>query len=134
MKNRRLYSIWSNMKNRCYNKNDIAHYKYYGARSIGVCYEWRTNYKAFEEWALHNGYSDDLSIDRINNDGWYTPYNCRWVTKLEQNNNRPNICRYLVYNGRKQTIAQWSRELGINYWTLISRINNEWDVERALTT
>jgi len=87
--NIRLYHIWLHMKRRCY---DIkAHnYKYYGARGITVCDEWKNDFMAFYDWAIVNGYSDDLSIDRINVNGNYEPSNCRWITMTEQQSNRRN--------------------------------------------
>lgn len=83
----RLYGIWGKMKFRCYNPKD-THYKYYGERGISVCDEWRNDFLAFRSWALDHGYKDDLTIDRINNNGNYEPSNCRWVTKTLQAINR----------------------------------------------
>ena len=81
--NKRLMSIWNNMKTRCYNSKSKS-YANHGARGITVCDKWKNNRREFEEWALANGYSDGLSIDRINNDGNYEPDNCRWTTSREQ--------------------------------------------------
>lgn len=83
----RLYRIWVAMKQRCYNPNHRA-YKYYGARGITVCDKWKNGSKVFKEWALANGYKENLTIDRIDIDGNYEPSNCRWITQAEQNNNR----------------------------------------------
>lgn len=83
----RLYSIWSDMKRRCFNTN-LRRYPDYGGRGITVCAEWKNSFEAFYEWAMANGYSDDLSIDRIDNDGNYEPSNCRWATNKEQQNNK----------------------------------------------
>ncbi len=83
----RICRILSSMKTRCYNENNRA-YKYYGKRGIIICDEWSKGYKKFQEWALNNGYADDLSIDRIDNDGNYEPSNCRWATHKQQAANR----------------------------------------------
>lgn len=83
----RLYRIWKKMKSRCHNPND-PDYKAYGAKGIFVCESWRTDFQVFYEWAMSHGYTDDLSIDRIDNDKGYSPDNCRWATALEQMHNQ----------------------------------------------
>lgn len=83
----RLYTIWRGMRQRCKNRNG-KHYPDYGGRGITVCAEWDESYEVFRDWAIFNGYRDDLTIDRINNDGDYCPENCRWVTMSVQNANR----------------------------------------------
>ena len=82
----RLYNIWSHMKTRTLNPKH-KHYNDYGGRGITICNEWKNDFKAFYDWAMSNGYSDELSIDRIDNDGNYEPNNCRWVTQTIQARN-----------------------------------------------
>lgn len=83
----RIYNIWTNMKTRCYNKN-TEKYRYYGGKGITVCDEWRDDFKMFYDWSISHGYSDTLTIDRIDSNLGYSPDNCRWVTMLEQNRNK----------------------------------------------
>lgn len=119
----RLYQTWQNMKNRCYNPN-VRSYIRYGARGIQVCEQWRNDFVAFKAWAIMSGYTEELTIDRIDPNGDYTPENCRWATVLEQaNNTRTN--RYLEFQGEIHTMAEWSRILGIPYTTILTRLNRE---------
>lgn len=126
----RLYWIWHGMKARCSNPND-ARFADYGGRGIKVCDAWN-KFDAFREWAMSNGYAEDLTIDRIDNNGNYEPGNVRWATsKEQQNNKRTNFV--VTYNGETHTLKQWSEILGINYFTLHSRITKRgWSIERAL--
>lgn len=91
----RLYSIWQSMKKRCSNENH-KFYKYYGGKGISVCSEWKKDFTAFRDWALQNGYADNLSIDRINSEKDYSPDNCQWITISE--------------NTRKADKERWERE------------------------
>lgn len=88
----RMYRIWNGMKDRCYNPKN-GRFNRYGGRGISVCPAWLNSFQAFHDWAIENGYDDDLSIDRINNDGNYEPGNCRWATPKEQANNRSTSFR-----------------------------------------
>ena len=127
----RLYKIWGNMCNRCSNRANPA-WKNYGGRGIVVCEEWKS-YEKFREWAYTNGYSDNLSIDRIDNDKGYSPDNCRWVDSYTQANNKRNN-HVVEYNGESRTLAEWANYLNIPYRTLHHRVVGlGWDVDRAFT-
>ena len=109
--NTRLYRIWDKMKTRCYNSNSKA-YKDYGGRGITVCDEWKNDFKAFYDWSMANGYTDELSIDRIDVNGNYEPSNCRFADrKTQQRNRRDNI--KIEYQGEKQCLVDIARLLGI---------------------
>ncbi len=111
LRNTRIYSIWKGMKQRCCNKNSTK-YKDYGARGIIICQEWLNNFICFYNWALKNGYADNLSIDRIDANGNYEPLNCRWVTLKEQNNNRRSNNNITIWN-KTQNLELWCKELNI---------------------
>lgn len=131
-KTERLYSIWSGMRDRCYREKSVS-YKNYGAKGITVCDEWRTDFAAFRNWSISNGYADGLMIDRIENSKGYSPDNCRWVTRIFQNNHTSRN-RMITAFGKTMTLAQWSRETGINSDVIYQRITNlKWETERALT-
>lgn len=85
---KRLWRIWSGMRSRCKNKGDLKTWKHYGGRGISVCDIWKNNYEPFRDWAFKNGYKENLTLDRINNNGNYEPLNCRWATNQEQMDNR----------------------------------------------
>lgn len=125
----RLYGIWRGMKERCYSPKHINYHRY-GGRGITVCEEWINSFQEFYDWAMANGYADDLTIDRKDNDGNYEPGNCRWATQKEQANNRRTNVK-ITYDGKTMDIKQWADELGICYTTLFFRITNGWPVEKA---
>ena len=83
----RIYDIWCGMKQRCYNSNSDK-YRFYGAKGVIICDEWKNNFQTFYEWAMKNGYKDNLTIDRIDPYGNYEPSNCRWATLQEQQLNK----------------------------------------------
>jgi len=115
----RLYNIWRAMISRCKYRGD-TNYKHYGGRGITVCPEWRDDYMSFRDWAMSNGYSDSLTIDRINVNGNYEPNNCRWATIKEQANNKSNtVC--IVVDGVKKSQQQWSELIGVSH-TYLSQI------------
>ena len=130
----RLYRIWSEMKSRCCSKT-CKGYKNYGLRGISICDEWlgENGFENFYNWSMRNGYSDELTIDRINNDGNYEPSNCRWTDyEMQANNKRNNTI--LTLNGVSHTLAEWSRITGIRSGTISRRVRVfGWSVERALT-
>jgi len=130
---KRLYGIWKSMIARCEgNLRESKTKTNYKDRGIRVCQEWH-DYKVFKEWALKNGYQDNLSIDRIDVNGNYEPSNCRWVNiKTQNNNSRQN--HNITYCGETLSLAQWSERLGINNSTLSFRISKGWDIETAFTT
>lgn len=127
---KRIKHILKGMKQRCYNKNHI-NYKRYGGRGITVCDEWLNNSQAFVDWALSHGYADDLTIDRIDNNGNYEPDNCRWATQEEQQHNKSSNV-FLTYKGKTQDIKQWADDLGVYYVTLWTRYKNGWDTKRII--
>lgn len=127
----KIYKVWANMKARCTNES-VSEYKNYGGRGITVCDEWRNSFIAFYEWAMANGYNENLQIDRKDVNGNYEPSNCRWVTRKENCNNRTNS-HYITHNGETHTISEWARIKGIKRATLSYRINvAKWDAEKAL--
>lgn len=120
----RLFRIWNGMKSRCKNKSLVG-YKNYGGRGIYVCEEWDEDYITFRDWALSHGYNETLSIDRIDNDGPYSPENCRWATRTQQcNNRRSNI--FITYNGETHTATEWGRKIGVNSSILVRRKHMGW--------
>lgn len=141
-KDYKLNHVYKDMKRRCYSKT-LKQYKDYGGRGITVCDEWTDKTRegrpatkgwlAFKVWALSNGYKEGLSLDRIDNNKGYSPENCRWVSRQIQNNNtRKN--KYITYKGKTQSLANWCRELGLNYDRTKHRLNEgQWSIERAFT-
>jgi len=126
-----VYDAWAHMIQRCENPN-IHNYKNYGGRGIKVCEEWH-DAKVFIEWALTHGWQEGLSIDRIDNDKGYSPDNCRWVTRKEQQRNKRNN-HLITFNEKTQTIAEWAEEVGVGWHMLYDRINKlHWPIEQALS-
>lgn len=115
----RLYKIWKGMRQRTKNSNNPS-FNRYGERGITICKEWEI-FLNFREWALNNGYSENLTIDRIDNNKGYSPDNCRWATWKEQANNKSNVPK-IALKGELHTCAEWGDILGINYKTLRNRL------------
>ena len=122
----RLYATWANMKTRCNNPHS-KDFSNYGGRGIKICNEWDNDFITFRNWALANGYSDKLTIDRVDNNKGYNPDNCRWVGKDVQGINKRN-CINITYKGKTQTISQWSRKTGINRSTIKYRYSHGYSV------
>jgi hypothetical protein len=116
----RLYNTWTQIKQRCTNKNN-ERYEDYGGRGVKVCDKWMNSFDAFREWSLKNGYRDNLSIDRIDVNGDYEPNNCKWSTDVEQQRNKRNN-RFVTINGESKTLAEWAEISGLPYKTLQRRI------------
>lgn len=115
------------MKGRCETPSSGS-YANYGARGVRVAPEWQ-DYPAFRDWSLTNGYAADLTIDRIDTDGDYTPANCRWATMAEQNNNKRNTVR--APDGRPAHVV--AAEHGVSHHLVLERLNKGWPIERAMT-
>lgn len=123
----RLYKIWTGMRQRCMNVNS-EFYGRYGGRGIKICEEWGSP-TIFMSWAITHGYNKGLTIDRVDNDGDYSPENCRWATRKEQaNNTRQNI----KHDGL--SVAEWCKRLGLHRRTAYSRLKLGWSIEKALFT
>lgn len=127
----RLYRIWKGMLVRCYNPKSNRYHRY-GGRGITVCEDWKNSVTAFYKWAIKNGYRDDLTIERKDNDGPYSPDNCIWVTMKVQLNHTSRS-RNVTLNGVTKTLSQWAEETGIKTNVIYGRLNRGWPIERAVT-
>ena len=125
------YRCWQSIRDRCYNPNN-RDYAMYGGRGIAVCKRWRESSAAFLA-DMGPKPSPEHSIDRIDNDGDYSPENCRWATPAEQARNRKSS-RLLTHNGETMTVAEWAERLAIKPGTLSMRLSYGWSVEKAVTT
>lgn len=128
----RLYETWKNMKRRCYDKNN-KRYQFYGGKNVCVCKEWLKDYLCFRNWALLNGYSDKLTLDRIDNNGNYCPENCRWATAKQQANNQSRN-HFITYKNITLTLSEWASKFGITYATMQHRIQRNWDMDKIENT
>jgi hypothetical protein len=125
----RIYNTWSNMIQRCENPRH-ALWRNYGGRGIAVCLRWHKLENFFADMGHHPA---GLQLDRIDNDGDYNPGNCRWATRLQQNNNQ-RTSRFLKVGTMRKTVAEWSRETGINRHTIAHRLVLGWSDEKAVLT
>lgn len=119
MSGTRIYWIWQGLKGRCYNPHD-ARYERYGGRGITVCDEWKNSFESFYDWAIANGYSESLTIDRRDNDKGYSPDNCRWATNKEQSNNRSTNIRITIGNATK-SLTEWCEIFELDFGTVVER-------------
>lgn len=127
----RLFNIWAGMRRRCLNPNYKA-FKYYGGRGIRLAPEW-DNFETFKEWSLKNGYEENLTIDRIDINGNYSPSNCRWVTLAEQARNKSDN-RRITINGVTKLITEWCKEAPVSTTQVYYRLKHGWTIEEALFT
>lgn len=129
--NTTLHRKYHHIKGRCYNKNDKSYHRY-GGRGIKMCQEWLDDYQKFENWCLSHGFEEGLAIDRIDNDGDYSPDNCRFVTLKENNQNR-RTTRFYTIDGVTKNLQQWCDLYGINRGTVHDRLEKGLPIEEALT-
>ena len=124
------YYVWTSLRQRC-NDSNTSSYQHYGGRGISVCERWNDFANFLEDMGERP--TPDHQIDRIENDGDYTPDNCRWATRRQQAGNK-RVTRNITFNGETMCIRAWARKLDINYLTLYRRIvQAKWPIERALT-
>lgn len=127
----RIYGIWFDMRRRCNQPQNTA-FKYYGAKGIKVCEEWERSFIAFKSWAFSHGYSDDLTLDRIDYHKGYSPENCRWADLYTQANNRSNN-HLITFEGETLSMADTARKYGISYFNLRARIQKGQEAKQAIT-
>lgn len=136
----KLYQIWQGLEQRCHNEND-NHYHSYGARGIYVCEEWRHQFETFRDWNyanfpnIDNLLASGYQLERIDNDGPYAPWNCRWATRKEQGRNTRKT-RWVEVYGEKMSMAEaierFAKVPSPTVWSRVDKFG--WDIEKALTT
>lgn len=131
LRNAPEYAVWRSMKARCYNPKHMG-YPHYGGRGIAVCSRWINSFANFIA-DMGKRPSPEHSIERTDNNGDYTPNNCRWATPKEQGRNQRSN-HLIAFRGETHTISEWAEIAGINHKTLRTRINTrKWSIEKALT-
>lgn len=128
----RLFNIWQGMRYRCMNPNSKA-YADYGLRGIQICALWEQDFQIFREWATSHGYTETLTIERINVNKGYDPDNCTWISKGQQSKNTRNTVRYTI-GEETMILSEWAERYSISYATIQRRIAGGWSVEQAITT
>lgn len=125
----RLYREYWSMHSRC--KPNYHHSNVYHEKGITVCDEWTGEYGfwQFREWSMQNGYSDSLTLDRIDNDKGYSPNNCRWATMQKQQNNRSDNV-FITRDGETKTLKEWCRYYNLDYGMVKGRRQRGWPEER----
>lgn len=126
----KLYHTWWNMKARCFDPNNKK-FDCYGGRGIVVCDEWKDSFENFMLWSISNGYSDELTIDRIDVNGNYEPSNCRWVAWKEQCRNKRNN-KIITIDGEAKCLQDWCNQVGISPSTVEGRWKRGWDDKKAI--
>lgn len=125
----KLYKVWAAVKQRCTNPKNKA-YKNYGGRGIKLCDEW-LEYEPFEEWAFENGYAEGLQLDRIDNNGSYSPDNCRFVSTLENSHNKRNNV-WITIDGKTALAVDWAKEVGVDVEVIRKRLRKGWTPKEAV--
>ena len=125
----KLYFVWKNIVNRCCRKSH-HNYNWYGAKGITLCDEWRNSPESFIRWCVSNGYKEGLQIDRIDNSKGYSPCNCRFVSRNENQRNTSANLR-IAFAGETHTLVEWCEKLGRPYDLIYGRIRKGWTVEKA---
>lgn len=128
----RIYHAYKSMKQRCFDP-ETKEFPQYGGRGITVCAEWlgEDGFQNFYDWSMKNGYRDDLSIDRKNNDGNYEPSNCRWADRFTQDNNKQNTLYYDIGNG-KEPLAVLCKRYNLDRTMVWKRLKRGWTIKEAL--
>jgi hypothetical protein len=132
--NTRLYQTWRSVVRRCTNPKNSS-YAFYGGRGIRLYGGWRYSYRRFRDWALANGYSNDLTIERIDNNGPYSPENCTWATRREQARNTRRT-RWATAWGESKCLMEWTEDARcvVSGKTLNKRLDKGWRAEQAIST
>ena len=127
----RIYRIYKGIIQRCYNSKYDKNKKYYIDKKIKICDAWRNDFMAFYNWAMKNGYSDNLTIDRIDGNGNYCPENCRWVDVKTQSQNRSNVYK-IYYKGQTYTLTDFSNKVSLSRSTIRKKIKAGYKIEDIL--